>query len=525
MKDDSIYILLIEDNPGDARLVKEMLAEGDPSSFRLSHVERLAEGIAQLKEDDFQVVLLDLSLPDGQGLDTVIRICTQIPHVPVLVFTGCNDETLAIRAVQVGAQDYLVKGQMDHHLLKRSIRYALERKRAEERMRALEERLRHSQKMEAIGTLAGGIAHDFNNILSGLLGYAELARLETSLGSRINRNLEELLRVGARAKDLVKQILAFSRRTFQEKKPIHVEPLVQEAVKLLRSSLPTTIEIRLDIKEDSGIIDADPTQIHQVLLNLCTNSYHAMEETGGLLTIGLSPIHLDAYAAGQHPDLQQGPYVRLTVSDTGVGMAPEILERVFDPYFTTKEAGKGTGLGLAVVHGIVHSHGGAIKVYSEPGKGTTFHVYFPRVETSFEGTSLGLTEEPVPLGRGEHILLIDDEPALVEIGKQMLEHLGYQVTVRTSSVEALGLFSSQPSRFDLVITDMTMAHMTGEKLAEEMLRIRPNLPIILCTGFSEHISEAKAKALGIREFLMKPLTLKDLARAVRRNLALQVDES
>jgi len=389
----------------------------------------------------------------------------------------------------------------------------------------LEVQFLQAQKMEAIGTLAGGIAHDFNNILSGLLGYAELIRLEALPGSNIYKNLEELLKVGARAKDLVKQILTFSRRTFQEKKPIRVEPLVKEAVKLLRSSLPTTIEIRLDLKEDPGIIEADPTQIHQVLLNLCTNSFHAMEETGGLLTIGLSPIHLDSYAAGQHGDLQPGPYVRLTVSDTGMGMAPEILDKIFDPYFTTKEAGKGTGLGLAVLHGIVQNHGGAIKVYSEPAKGTTFHIYFPRVETSAEGPMPGATEDPLPLGKGEHIFLIDDEPALLEIGKQMLEHLGYQVTVRTSSIEALGLFSSQPSRFHLVITDMTMPHMTGEKLAGEILRIRPGLPIILCTGFSEHVTEAKVKALGIREFLMKPLTLKDLAKAVRRNLAPQVAQS
>jgi CheY-like chemotaxis protein len=359
----------------------------------------------------------------------------------------------------------------------------------------LETQFHQAQKMEAIGTLAGGIAHDFNNILSGLLGYAELISLETLPGSSTNRNLEELLKIGVRAKDLVKQILTFSRRTFQEKKPIHVEPLVKEAVKLLRSSLPTTIEIRLDIKDDSGIIEADPTQVHQVLLNLCTNSFHAMEESGGLLTIGLASINLDSYAAGQQADLQQGPYVRLTVSDTGLGMAPEILNRIFDPYFTTKEA----------------------------GKGTTFHVYFPRLETSAEGASLDLTEGPLPVGKGEHILLIDDEPVLLEIGKQMLEHLGYQVTVRTSSIEALGLFSSEPSRFHLVITDMTMPNMTGEKLAGEILKIRPELPIILCTGFSEHLTEGKATALGIREFLMKPLTLKDLARAVRRNLAAPVD--
>jgi CheY-like chemotaxis protein len=207
-----------------------------------------------------------------------------------------------------------------------------------------------------------------------------------------------------------------------------------------------------------------------------------------------------------------------------MGMTPEILNRIFDPYFTTKEAGKGTGLGLAVVHGIVQSHGGAIKVYSEPGKGTTFHVYFPRIEASGAEPLVGVDEEALPLGKGEHILLIDDEQALVEIGKQMLEHLGYQVSVRTSSVEALGLFSSQPSRFHLAITDMTMPNMTGEKLAGEILRIRPGLPIILCTGFSEHLSDGKAKALGIRELLTKPLTLKDLARAVHRNLAPAVGE-
>ena len=384
--------------------------------------------------------------------------------------------------------------------------------------RKLERQLRQAQKMEAIGTLAGGIAHDFNNILSAIMGYSELSLMEAEEGSAISKNIEQVLRAARRARELVKQILAFSRQTEEERKPLQIQPILKEALKMLRSSLPATIDIKQHIDPEAGLIMGDPTQVHQVLMNLCTNAGHAMREKGGTLEVRLENVHVDDTFAKTHRGVRPGPYVCLTVSDTGCGMSRDILERIFDPYFTTKEKGEGTGLGLAVVSGIVRSYGGTITVYSTPGQGSTFHVYFPMLE---EDRPLKEREEldfePLPRGT-ERILFVDDEEVLVEIGSQMLESLGYNVTCRTSPLEALELFKAKPQAFDLVITDMTMPQMTGDKLAEKFLEIRPDLPIVLCTGFSEKITRQGVRALGIREFLMKPLVLKDLAVAVRKAL-------
>jgi two-component system cell cycle sensor histidine kinase/response regulator CckA len=371
--------------------------------------------------------------------------------------------------------------------------------------------------MEAIGTLAGGIAHDFNNILAAMMGYAELASLDAPEGSKANMRWQEVLKAGLRARDLVQQILTFSRQSSQERKPVEIGPIVKETLKLLRASLPSTVEIRQHVESNADVIETDPTQIHQVLMNLCTNAAHAMRESGGILEVSLNKVDMEEPTTTPYPDLHAGPYVRLSVSDTGHGIPPQLLKRIFDPYFTTKPVGEGTGLGLAVVHGIVKSHGGEITVSSKPGKGTTFHVYLPGTDGPKE-VAASQRVEPYRLGRQECLLLIDDEQALVEVGKQMLEHLGYRVIVRTSSVEALELFRNQPEKFDLVITDMTMPNMTGDKLAREMMGIRPGMPIILCTGFSEHIAEEKVKKIGIREFVMKPLVMSDLSKTIRRVL-------
>ena len=380
----------------------------------------------------------------------------------------------------------------------------------------LEGQYLHAQKMEAIGTLAGGIAHDFNNILSAILGYAELAKFDLEEGSKAQYDLEQSIRAAHRAKDLVRQILSFSRQGSQERKLLSIKPVVKEGLKFLRASLPTTIEIRQEMEEDLGMIESDPTQVHQVLMNLCTNAAHAMEEKGGVLEVSLGNSDIDKVSVA-HGVVEPGSYVRLRVSDTGMGMPPEILKRIFDPYFTTKEAGKGTGLGLSVVHGIVKSYGGGITVSSQVGKGSTFDVYFPRVESA--GLSWETDEvETLPTGSHERVLLVDDEEAIVEVGRNLLEYLGYQVVTQTSSLKALELFRAQAERFDLVITDMTMPNLTGDKLAQELLRIRPGIPIILCTGFSEHITEAKARAMGVLELAMKPLAMKELAKAIRRAL-------
>ncbi len=390
-----------------------------------------------------------------------------------------------------------------------------ERKKAEREKEKLENRLNQAQKMEAIGTLAGGIAHDFNNILAAILGYAEMARDDSPPESTVAEDLEKVLEGGNRAKDLVQQILAFSRQDEVENIPLQPASAVKDAIKMLRPSLPTTIEINQDIASSTGQILADPTQIHQILMNLSTNAFHAMEETGGKLDITLKEVTLSTEALAHEPGVEPGTFVQLSISDSGPGIAPDIKKKIFDPYFTTKETGKGTGMGLAIVHGIVKSYRGFISLYSEPGEGTTFHVFLPIIEK--EQLSEIEDVEPIPVGR-DRILFIDDEEILAEMGKSMLERLGYHVTVRTNSIEALETFQNEPEQFDLVITDQTMPGMTGADIAKRMIQIRPDISIILCTGYSTVISEEKIKSLGIKELAYKPLSKKDIAVLIRKVL-------
>jgi PAS domain S-box-containing protein len=378
----------------------------------------------------------------------------------------------------------------------------------------IESQLRQAQKMESIGTLAGGIAHDFNNILFAIMGYTELALDSVERETPLYENLQEVFHAANRAKDLVKQILTFSRQTEQERQPVQVKLIVNEALKLLRASLPSTIEVGRNIKSDA-LVMADPTQIHQILLNLCANAEHAMREKGGVLKVELENVELDADFTARHPDMTPGAYLYLTVGDTGHGMPPDVLARIFDPFFTTKETGEGTGMGLSVVHGIIGSYGGAITAYSEPGQGSTFKVYLPIIERRKEPRAEA--EESIPTG-SERILFVDDELALANLGKQTLESLGYDVDIRTGSIEALELFKNKPDRFDLVITDMTMPNMTGEDLAQELMHIKPNIPIILCTGFSAKIDDQKASAMGIRAFALKPIVRQKIATTIRKVL-------
>ena len=380
----------------------------------------------------------------------------------------------------------------------------------------LETRLRQSQKMEAIGTLAGGIAHDFNNILSAIIGNTELLMYKKNFEESEKKKLDNIFAASQRAKDLVGQILLFSRQSEQERKPVAMRSIVTETIRLLKASLPSTIEIRMTMTDESIQVLADPTQIHQILMNLCTNAHHAMMYGGGMLTLEVSAIHIVAGESARPPGLAPGAWVKLSVNDTGEGMSPEILERIFEPYFSTKEKGVGTGMGLAVVHGIVQSYGGIIEVCSQAGKGTTFTVFLPRMEQLIENAAPSL--QPLPLGNDERILFVDDEIMLIDVEKDVLEKLKYQVVVASDAEEALQIFNQRPDDFDLVITDMTMPKMTGAVLAEEILKIRPEIPIILCTGFSETITKEKALAVGIKDFLMKPVRIKELAKTIRRVL-------
>ena len=387
-------------------------------------------------------------------------------------------------------------------------------KHAEEEKQKLELQLQQAQKMEAIGSLAGGIAHDFNNILSAIIGYTELAMLNEG-AEHCTIELKEALVAANRAKDLVKQILAFSRQTDEERMPVRIGLVAREAVKFLRATIPATIEIKSRMDEKSWAVFANSVELHQIIMNLCTNAQHAIGDQAGRLEVAVENTEIDLAQKNELIDLDIGSYVRISVKDTGCGMPPEVIKRIFDPYFTTKEKGVGTGLGLAVVHGIIKKYKGAIQVESQLGKGSTFHVYLPKADFA----APTMAEKPKPIqGGSERILLVDDEKMLVDIGQQALERLGYEVVCRTSPIEALGLFKAKPDHFDLVITDQTMPGMTGDALARELMGIRPTLPVIICTGYSQTVDPARAKKIGIKAFVMKPILIHELAAAVRKAL-------
>ena len=388
-----------------------------------------------------------------------------------------------------------------------------EKKKSEEEKEKLEVKLRKVQKMQAIGTLAGGIAHDFNNILASIIGYTDMAILDVKKNTLTHLYLDRVLKAGHRAKELIKQILTFTRQAEQEKQPLQISLLIKEVLLLLRASFPTTISIKQDIEAKSTLILADAIQIHQVIMNLCTNAFQAMQEKGGVLRVRL--IDIDVVDDICPMGLEPGKYVKLVISDTGPGIGPDVLDRIFDPYFTTKGMGEGTGLGLAVVQGIVRGHKGEIRVESKPGKGTSFHIFFPRIEK----ITLKREEEAKPLLKGtEKLLVVEDEKDLLEMLEHILVHLGYEVHSVMSAREALEAFSKEPDSFDLVITDQTMPQMTGDELAGEILKIKPHIPVILCSGFSETVNREKARAIGIKEFIMKPVNVKTLSRIIREVL-------
>ncbi|TAN45626.1 MAG: response regulator [Nitrospirae bacterium] len=397
-----------------------------------------------------------------------------------------------------------------------------EKRKADEEKEQMAAQLLHLQKLEAIGTLAGGIAHDFNNILMGMMGYCDMARYSVPEGSEIVEMLDNVLKAGKRAKYLVQQILSFSRQTEQMKTPLKIQDSIEEALKLLRASIPTTIEFRKNIDTHCEPVLADPTQMHQIIMNLCTNAYHAMRKTGGVLGVALKKVDIERDGHTTGMILSPGEYLKLEVSDTGHGIEHAVLDRIFEPFFTTKEIGEGTGMGLAVVHGIVKSHGGHITVYSEPGIGTTFNVYLPVLKQAVSAReedprNIRPSFESLP-GGNERILLVDDEEEIALMGRQILEKLGYSVSSFTKPLDALEALHAKPDSFDLVITDMTMPLMTGLEFAHKILALRKDMPIILCTGFSELINGDRAKVIGIREYVMKPILISEIAATVRRVL-------
>jgi two-component system cell cycle sensor histidine kinase/response regulator CckA len=514
MENTRIRVLLIEDDEDDYVLVRKLLSQITMVHYDLQWAPTYRAALEAIDRGPHDVYLLDYRLGERTGLEFLHEINAKGSVIPVVFLTGHADYGLDIEAMRAGASDYLVKGQISPGLLERSIRYAIERKR-------LEEQLRRVQKLEALGTLAGGIAHDFNNILAGIIGFTEMVLDDIDPDSPEHRRLGLVLKGANRGRDLVKQILAFSRKTKQEHKSLTLSHTVEEGLTLLRPAIPSTIEIRSTSTVTDDQIFADPSQIHQVLMNLCSNAAHAMRDKGGVLSIRILEAGFAEGNAKPVSEMTPGEYVVLEVGDTGSGMAPETLERIFDPFFTTKKPGEGTGLGLSVVHGIIASHGGYITVESEPAKGTTFHVYLPKIT---EQALIEDGEAHAMTGGKERILLVDDEDLLVELNKQKLSRLGYEMVATTSSMEALAMFRKEPHTFDLVIADQTMPNLTGLDLAAELLKVRATIPIILCSGYGETALQERAQETGIKAFLTKPLGKRDMAEAIRRVLDTKKEE-
>jgi signal transduction histidine kinase/ActR/RegA family two-component response regulator len=390
------------------------------------------------------------------------------------------------------------------------IRQKFERERAE-----LEKQLFQLQKMETIGTLAGGIAHDFNNILTPILGYTDMAREELPEESNLRFDIEQINNAALRGKDLVQQILTFSREVDFETKPIQLQPIVAEALNLLKASLPSSVEIKQSLDPGTGTVLADPTHIHQIVMNLCTNANHAMMKTGGILEVKLDAVRIDQKTAEKIPNLKKGEYIRLTISDTGYGMDIKTQERIFEPFFTRKEVGSGSGLGLSVVHGIINNYGGAIAVDSAPGKGTTFTIYLPKYGVEASGSN---KSDKKPIKGDEHILFVDDEPEIIYMGKKMLETLGYKVTIKSDSISAFEEFKKSPKKFSLLITDQNMPGIPGTELASMMKEIRRGLKVIIITGYADNLSEETLTKCGVSEVILKPMILDDFSKIIRRVL-------
>lgn len=426
-----------------------------------------------------------------------------------------EDEAVYLKEYNARLIAKLEKKMLDLEQANRALEADIaQREKAEAERARLERQLRQTQKMEAIGTLAGGIAHDFNNILAGIIGFTELARQDIAKPDALLTHLNDILAASQRARDLVRQILSFSSQQEQARQPVKLGKCVEEVLRLLRATIPANVEIITEVEKEAPTVLADPTQIHQVVANLITNAWHAIGDRPGRLQVTLNPFRVDEDFARTHPDLRPGRYVRLSFTDTGAGMDSHTMERIFEPFFTTKEAGRGTGLGLAVVHGIVKASDGAISVYSEPGRGTTFHLYFPAL--SMEAPPAGEAEAAPAPGQGQRVLFIDDEKILASLGERFLTRLGYLPTVEMNPEKALERFALEP--FDLVVTDLTMPQMSGLDVVRRIQQAQPGLPVILTTGYSASLDHDRAVALGFRELLIKPYNMEALGAALRRAL-------
>ncbi|MFQ5795878.1 MAG: response regulator [Candidatus Bipolaricaulia bacterium] len=558
MDNKRIEVLLIEDNPADVQLIKEMLADVEAthsvtSTLELVHVDRLSTGLERLAAGDIDVVLLDLSLPGNQGLDTFTKVYTRASNVPIVVLTGLDDEALAVKAIRAGAQDYLVKRQLDGNLLVRIIRYSIERKRLEEalhrayteleqhveerttELRAsnealqreiterkqaelekveLEAQLRQAQKMEAIGQLAGGVAHDFNNLLQAILGYTQLAMDGFSPEEKRYKDLEQVHKAAKRATALTRQLLAFGRRQVLQPVDLDLNQVIADLVKMLHRVIGEHIELNVIPGYDLDTVHVDPGQIEQMLVNLCINARDAMPN-GGKLIIETENVLINSAYLETHPWAKPGRHILLTLTDTGDGMPPEILEHIFEPFFTTKEEGEGTGLGLSMVYGIVKQHNGYIDVYSKPRQGTTFKIYLPAVECPAEtgGENIAV----LPSGGLETILIAEDEEIVRDLTVRVLEQAGYAVLTVTDGEEAVNVFEANADTIALALLDVVMPKRSGREVYDRIRVIKPEVRVLFSSGYSAHIRPDFVLEGGL-QLIQKPYSSDELLRKVREIL-------
>ncbi len=523
-------VLAVDDKPENLFAMKQLLR---PVNIDLFTETSCMKALSLMKEYDFACLLLDVQMPEINGFE-LAKMINHSPEIlqppPIIFVTAISRESEQVKTgYDSGAVDYLFKpieplavrskvkifAQLHEQRHQAQLHGDILKKEIAERD-LLEKRLRQAGKMEALGTLAGGVAHEFNNLLSIILGAGEITKKEIIAKCTINlRNIENILNAGNRAKRLVQQILTFSRENKQEMKPLNMASMLREVIKMIRSTTPTTIDIQQNIDIEDSVILADPTLIHQIVMNLCVNANHSMQSTGGILTIQLTAVNISENFAKSN-ELVSGEYLKLTIKDSGSGIPTDVIDNIFDPFFTTKDVGEGTGLGLSVVHGFVKNHNGAITVQSEVGKGTTFNIYFPK----FEGE---VTVDPVVeiqslSGQGT-ILLVDDEEILLEVEQQLLQSLGYIVKTTTNGEDALNLFKSNINMFDLVLTDQTMPGMTGTELVKHILEIRSDIPVILASGFSDSTSPEIAKEAGVYDYVMKPIDLPKLASIIHNALS------
>jgi len=515
----NLKVLIVDDDITMANSVSAILQCED---YDLQIINDPKKAFPEINKDRYDLVILDVMMPGMTGFELLEAVDRDKIDTFFIIMTGDASMESAVEAIRLGANDYIKKPFDPDELIIRvknlvkQIRLNQRNHQIEKEKRTLEIELRQSQKMEAIGTLTGGIAHDFNNILGIILGNSELALQDLDEFEPVRQNLEKVFEAGNRAKEMINQLLSFSRKKDSEQKPIGLNAIIIDSLKLLRASIPTNIAIHHDISDTTHTVLGDTTQIHQIMINLCTNAAHAMQDSGGVLSVRLNSMEIGDKPIFEGSLLPEGEFVQLIISDTGYGIPTAVKDRIFDPYFTTKKPDKGTGMGLAVVHGIVKRHGGEIHVFSEMDTGTKFHIFLPLVDSQ-ESVVEPLAETELPRGK-EKILLVDDEEMIVDIMTQMLEQLGYQVSEHTQSQAALETFRSSPDKFDLVITDMTMPSLTGDILAKEIKMIRGDIPVILCSGFNEKLKGPNSFDSAIQAVIMKPVGMIELAETIRREI-------